>query len=102
MENLMSRFLFLKTQEFLAEKFVEKIKFFWFYTCTKKIHHYMFLKIKDLTNVSLYFIKNKVCFVETGSRSLYFWDTAIPCGSEISHIVLQPNLNEDKYGLFTS
>ena len=34
-------------------------KILWFITCTKKYHHYMFLKIKDVTNESPYSTKIK-------------------------------------------
>ena len=30
---------------------------------------------------------------------MYFWDTSVPCGSKKSHIVVQLNLDEDKYYL---
>ena len=48
------------------------------------------------------FYKNKVHFVDTLSRGTYFWDTAVPCGSENSHNVEQLNPDEDKYYLLTS
>ena len=73
----------------------------WFYTCTKKYHHYMFLKINAAIKESLFFYKNKVHFVDTLSRRTYFWDTAVPCGSEKSHNVVQLNPDEDKYYLLT-
>ena len=38
-------------------------------------------------------------FFDTLSRRTYFWDTAVPCGSEISHNVKQLNPDEDKYYL---
>ena len=47
------------------------------------------------------FYKNKVHFVDTLSRRTYFWDTAVPCGSENSHNVVQLNPDEDKYYLIT-
>ena len=47
------------------------------------------------------FCKNKVLFVDTLSRRTYFWDTAVPCGSENSHKVVQLNPDEDKYYLLT-
>ena len=43
----------------------------------------------------------KVHFVDTLSRQTYFWDTAVPCGSENSHNVVQLNPDEDKYYLLT-
>ena len=45
--------------------------------------------------------KNKVHFVDTLSRRTYFWDTAVPRGSENSHNVVQFNPDEDKYYLLT-
>ena len=48
-----------------------------------------------------YILQNKVCFVDTLSRRIYFWDTAVPCGSENSHNVVQLNPDEDKYYLLT-
>ena len=47
------------------------------------------------------FYKNKVQFVDKFSRSTYFWDTAVPCGSERSHNVVQLSPAEDKYYLLT-
>ena len=47
------------------------------------------------------FFENKVHFVDTLSRRTYFWDTAVPCGSENSHNVEQLNPDEDKYYLLT-
>ena len=45
--------------------------------------------------------KNKVHFVDPLSRRTYFWDTAVPYGSENSHNVVQLNPDEDKYYLLT-
>ena len=47
------------------------------------------------------FYKNKVHFVDTLSRQTYFWDIAVPRGSESSHNVVQLNPDEDKYYLLT-
>ena len=47
------------------------------------------------------FYKNKVYFVDTLSRRIYFWDTAVLCGSQNSHNVVQLNPKEDKYYLIT-
>ena len=60
----------------------------------KKYHLYTFLKINDVTKESPY-------FVDTLSRRTYFWDTAVPCGSENSHNAVQLNPDEDKYYLLT-
>ena len=66
----------------------------------KKYHRYMFLKIDDVIKEFPYSIK-KVHFVDTLSRRTYFWDTAVPCGSEISHNVVQLNPDKEKYYLLT-
>ena len=47
------------------------------------------------------FYKNSVYYVDTLSRRTYFWDTAVPCGSENSHNVVQLSPNEDKNYLLT-
>ena len=47
------------------------------------------------------FYKNEVHFVDTLSRRTYFWDTAVPFGSENSHNVVQLNPDEEKYILLT-
>ena len=56
----------------------------------------MFLKTNVVIKESLYSIEEKVHFVDTLSRRKYFWDTAVPCGSENSHNVVQLNPDEDK------
>ena len=61
----------------------------------------MFLKIKDSTDESLFFIRRKVQFVDTLSRRIYFWDTAVPCGSRNGQNVEQLNASKDKYYLLT-
>ena len=61
----------------------------------------MFFQTNVVIKESLYSIKNKVHFVDTISRRTYFWDTAVPCGSESSHIVVQLNPDEDKCYLLT-
>ena len=73
----------------------------WFYTCTKKYHHYMFFKINSVKKKIPIFYKNKVHFVDTFPRRSYFWDTAVPSGSENSHNVVQLNPDEEKYYLLT-
>ena len=61
----------------------------WFYTCTKKVSPlYVFEDKRCYKRIPLFY-KNKVYFVDTLSRRTYFWDTAVPCGSENSHNVLQ-------------
>ena len=47
------------------------------------------------------FYRNKIYFVDTLSRRTYFWDTAVPCGSENNHNVVQLNPDGDKYYLLT-
>ena len=47
------------------------------------------------------FYKIEVPFVDTLSGRAEFWDTAVPCGCENSHNVVQLNLDEDKYYLLT-
>ena len=59
------------------------------------------MKTNIVIKESLYSIKNKVHFVDTLSRRTYFWDTAVPCGSENSHNVVQLNPDENKYYLLT-
>ena len=45
------------------------------------------------------FYKNKFFFVNSFCRRTNFCDKAVPCRSENSHNVLQPNLDEDNYHL---
>ena len=45
------------------------------------------------------FYNYKVRFGDTLSTRTYFWDTAVACGSENSHNVVQLKPNEDKYYL---
>ena len=61
----------------------------------------MFLKINAAIEKFPLFYRNKVHFVDTLSRRTYFWDTAVQCGSENSHNVVQLNPDEDKYYLPT-
>ena len=72
-----------------------------FLLAPKKYQHYIFLKINVVLKKIPIFYKNKVHFVDTLSRRTCFWDTAVPCGSENSHNVVQLNPDEDKYYLFT-
>ena len=73
----------------------------WFYTCTKKVSPLYVFEDKRCYKRIPIFYKNKVHFVDTLSRPTYFWDTAVPCGSENSHNVVQLNPDEDKYNLLT-
>ena len=73
----------------------------WFYTCTKKVSPLFNFEGKRCYKSIPIFNKPKVHFVDTFSRRTYFWDTAVPCGSENSHNVVQLNTDEDKYYLLT-
>ena len=73
----------------------------WFYTCTKKVSPlYVFEDKRCFKRIPIFY-KNKVHFVDTLSRRTYFWDTALPCGSEKSQNVQQLNPDENKYYLLT-
>ena len=74
----------------------------WFYTCIKKVSTLYVFDDKHCYKRIPIFYKNKVHFVDTFSRRTYFWDTAVPCGSENSHNIVQLNPDEDKYYLFTA
>ena len=74
----------------------------WFYTCTKKISPLYVFEDKRCYKRIPIFYKNKVNFVDTLSKRTYFWDTAVPCGSENSHNVVQLNPDEDKYYLLVN
>ena len=67
---------------------------------------FLYLHQKSITTICFrripIFYKNKVHFVDTLSRRTYFWDNAVPCGSENSHNVVQLNPDEDKYYLLAS
>ena len=65
----------------------------------KKYHLYMFLKTKDAIKESQYSTKIKYILLIHPKRT-YFWDTAVPCGSENSHNVVPLNPDEDKNYLF--
>ena len=63
----------------------------WYYTCTKKVSPlYVFEDKRCYKRISMFF-KSKVYFVET----------AVPCGSESSHNVVQLIPKDDKYYLLT-
>ena len=51
----------------------------WFYTSTKKVSPLYVFEDKRCYKRSPIFYKNKVIFVNTLSRRIYFWDTAVPC-----------------------
>ena len=71
------------------------------YLYLKKYHHYTFLKINDVIKESLSFIRIKYISWIHFHEETYFWDTAVPCGSENSHNVVQLNPDENKYYLLT-
>ena len=73
----------------------------WYYTCTKKVSPLYVFEDKICYKRIPIFYKNKVHFVNTLSRRTYFWDAAVPCGSENSHNAELWNLDEDKYYLPT-
>ena len=69
----------------------------WFYTCTKKVSPLYAFEDKRCYKRIPIFYKNKVHFNDTLSRRTYSWDTAVPCGSEKSHNVVQLNPDEENY-----
>ena len=73
----------------------------WFYTCTQKISPLYVFEDKRCYKKIPIFYKNKVHFVDTLSRRTHFWDTAVSCGSEISHNIVPLNPDEGKYYLLT-
>ena len=72
--------------------------FYGFKLAPKKYHHYIFEDKLCYKRIPIFY-KIKVHFVDTLSRRTYFWDTAVPCGSENSHNVVQLNPDEEKYYL---
>ena len=70
---------------------MKEIKF-GFTLVQQKCHLCLFLKI-CYKRIPIFY-KNKV-------RRTYIWDTAVPCGSENSHNVVQLNPDEYKYYLLT-
>ena len=73
----------------------------WCYTCTKKVSTlYVFEDRRCIKRIPLIY-KIKVHFVDTLSRRTFLKDTAVPCGSENRHKVVQLNPDEDKYYLLT-
>ena len=73
----------------------------WFYTCTKKVSPLYVFEDKRCHKRIPIFYKIKVHFVDTLSRRTYFWDTAVPCGSENSHNVVQVSPDEENFCLIT-
>ena len=77
-----------------------KETFFWYHTCTKVSFLNVFEDKRCYRRIPIFY-KNKVHFIDTLSRRTYFWDTAVTCGSENSHNVIQLKPDEDKYFLLT-
>ena len=48
-----------------------------------------------------YFLWNKVHFLDTLPLLIFFWDTAVPCGTENSNIFLHLSPNKDEKFLLT-
>ena len=61
---------------------------------------YVFEDKKWYKRIPIYY-KNKVHFDDTLRRRIYFWDTAVPCGSKNRHNIVQLNPDKDKYYLLT-
>ena len=62
----------------------------------------MFLQTIDAKSKHPISIKTKfIVSIGNLSRRTSFWDTAVPCGSEYSHNVVQLNPNEDNFYLLT-
>ena len=80
---------------------ITKETFYGFILAPKKVSPLYVFEDKLYYKKIPIFYKNKVHFVDTLSRRTYFWDTAVPCGSENSHNVVQLNPDEDKYYLLT-
>ena len=79
-------------------KFIDcKGNILWFYRCTKKVSPLYVCEDKRCYKRIPKFYKNTVHFVDTSSTRTYFWDTAVTCGSENSHNVVQLNPDDDKY-----
>ena len=70
-----------------------------FHTCTRKVSPLYVFEDKRCYKRIPIFYKNKVHFVNKLSRRTYFWDTAVPCGSESSHNVVKLNPDKEKYYL---
>ena len=72
-----------------------------FYTCIKNVSPLNVFEDKRCYIRIPVFFKNKVHFIDTLSRRTSFWDTAVPCGSENSHNVVQLKPDENKNYLLT-
>ena len=74
----------------------------WFYTCTKIVSPLYVFEDKRCYKRIPIFYKNVVHFFDTLSRRTYFWVTAVPCGLENSHNIVQLNPDEKNYYLLTA
>ena len=77
-----------------------KETFYGFTLALKKYHLFVFLKTKDVTKEPQCFIKKSTCCRYTFSKNI-FLGSAVPCGSQNSHNVVQLNPDKDKYYLLT-
>ena len=81
--------------------FIMKEIFYGVTLLQKKYHLYLFFEDKRYYKTIPIFYKNKVHFIDTLSRRNFFGDTAVSCGSENSHKVVQLDPDGDKYYLLT-
>ena len=72
-----------------------------YYTCTEKVSPLYVFENKQYYRRIPIFNKFKVDILDTLSRRTCFWNTAVQCGSEKSHNIVQLNPNKDKYYLLT-
>ena len=56
----------------------------WFFTCTKIVSPLCVFEDKRCYQRISITLKIKVHFLDKLSRRIFFWDTAVPCGSENS------------------
>ena len=68
---------------------------------SKKDLFNMFLKTKNVIKDTQYSTKIKCILSMELSRRTFFWNAAVPCGSENRYNVVQLNPHEDKYYLLT-
>ena len=70
--------------------------FFGITRALKKFHHFVYEDKRCYQRIPMFY-KNKRHFLDRLSRRSFFWNAAVPCGSENSHNVVQLSPNEDKY-----
>ena len=63
----------------------------WYYTSMKKVSPLYVFEDKRCYERIPMFYKNTVHFVDKLSSRTNFWDTAVPCGSDNSHNVVEQN-----------